>query len=52
MEPSIEGVLTISSKGSAQLNSLAAMPIYGEKKTSKNLLLQDQDILRLILVYQ
>ena len=31
MGPSVEGVLTIHSNGSALLNKMAAMPIYGKK---------------------
>ena len=40
--PSVERILTICSNGSAPLNKMAAMPIYG-KKNLKNLLLQNQE---------
>ena len=41
LEPSVERVLQICSKGFAPLNKMAAMPIYS--KTLKNLLLQNQE---------
>ena len=41
MGPSVEKMLTICSNGSAPLNKMAAMPIYG--KTLKNLLLQSEE---------
>ena len=31
MGPSVKGILTICSNGSAPFNRMAAMPIYGEK---------------------
>ena len=51
MEPSIEGVLTICSKGSAQLNSLAAMP-YMVKKLLKIFFSRTKTALRVILGIQ
>ena len=41
MGPSVERVLTICLNGSAPLNKLAAMPIYG--KTLKHVLLRTQE---------
>ena len=47
MGPSVKGVSSVcsngsASPGSAQLNKMAVMPIYG-KKILKNLLLQNQE---------
>ena len=42
MGPIVERVLPVCSNGSALLNKMAAMSIYG-KKTLKNLLLQNQE---------
>ena len=41
MGPSVERVLTICLNGSALLNKMAALPMYGKKL--KNLLLQNQE---------
>ena len=38
----MEGILSVCSNGSASLKKMAAMPIYGKKKTLKSLILQNQ----------